>query len=69
MNARRIVRRVIAPTLVALCAALGIAFAVDNLPVAAWEDAPVKVERIEEDSPEWDCATMGNGLCGEEQDA
>ena len=40
VNAGRIARRVLAPAVAAAIAAFGIAFAADNLPVAAWEDAP-----------------------------
>ena len=64
MNAARIAERVIAPLVALVVAVAGIAFAADNLPVAAWEDTPASVERIEKDSPEWDCATMGNRICG-----
>lgn len=28
------------------------------------ERAPAPVQRIEEDSPLWDCHTMGNRVCG-----
>ena len=29
-------------------------------------ESPKKVDRIEEDEAGWDCATMGNRICGED---
>ena len=29
-------------------------------------ESPKSSERIEEDDPRWDCATMGNRICGED---
>lgn len=39
-------------------------FIVAVFTVPALRTTPDRAERIEEDDPRWDCATMGNKVCG-----
>jgi hypothetical protein len=47
-----------------LAALLGaVALTSGGVAIAWTGGAPIKPAGITEDSPEWDCATMGNGIC------
>lgn len=51
--------------MIALAIALTLLMIPDLLTASADHSRPrVGVERIEEDDPRWDCATMGNRICG-----
>lgn len=50
--------------MVALAIALTLLMIPDLLTASAPSPSPVGNERIEEDDPRWDCATMGNRICG-----
>lgn len=37
-------------------------------PVGSYQYETPQIQRVHEDSPEWDCATMGNRVCGSERE-